>query len=57
MFPKLSPDWSAMTDKEFAKAIAQRHKEQRDLMTKPISEMNNDEMLSAIKAGWFDKKQ
>ncbi|EET46914.1 hypothetical protein [Thalassobium sp. R2A62] len=46
-----------MTDKEFAKAIAQRHKEQRDLMTKPISEMNNDEMLSAIKAGWFDKKQ
>lgn len=57
MFPKLSPDWSAMTDKEFAKAIAQRHKEQRDLMTKPISEMNNDEMLSAIKAGRFDKKQ
>ena len=56
MFPDFNKtDWSALTDKAFAKAIAQRSKQQHKVMTKPVADLTNDEMLKAIKAGRFDK--
>ena len=57
MFPKdNSLDWHKLTDKEFAKAIAQRTKKHHKVMTKPVSDLTNDEMLEAIKLGRFDKQ-
>ena len=56
MFPKdNSIDWHSLTDADFAKQIAIRKKAQRKLFEKPISQMNNEEMFAAIKAGRFDK--
>jgi hypothetical protein len=58
MFPKdKTIDWSSLTDKEFAKAIALRSKKHRKIMTKPVSDLTNDEMLEAIKLGRFDKQK
>jgi hypothetical protein len=58
MFPKNNEiDWSSLTDKEFAKAIALRSKKHRKIMTKPVSDLTNDEMLEAIKLGRFDKQK
>ena len=58
MLPKdNSLDWHKLTDKEFVKAIAQRTKKHRKIMTKPVSDLTNDEMLEAIKLGRFDKQQ
>lgn len=55
MFPKdNSIDWHSLTDEQFAKAIAARSKKHRKLLTKPISELTNDEMMEAIKLGRFD---
>ena len=57
MFPKVQEiDWSALTDKEFAKQIAIRRKAQRALLEKPIADLNNEEMMEAIRQGRFDKK-
>lgn len=56
MFPKdNSIDWHSLTDEQFAKAIAARSKKHRKLLTKPISELTNDEMMEAIKLSRFDK--
>ena len=56
MFPKQQEiDWNALTDKEFARQIALRKKQQDKLMTKPVSDLTNEEMMEAIKAGRFDK--
>ena len=58
MFPKdTTLDWHKLTDAEFVKAIAQRTKKHRKIMTKPVSDLTNDEMLEAIKLGRFDKQQ
>jgi hypothetical protein len=58
MFPKNNEiDWHKLTDKEFAKAIAQHTKKHRKIMTKPVSDLTNDEMLEAIKLGRFDKQK
>ena len=48
-------DWSALTDKEFAKQIAILTKARRKLFEKSVAELNNDEMMACIKAGRFDK--
>ena len=50
-------DWNALTDKEFAKQIAIRHKAQRALFDKPVADLSSDEMMEAIRQGRFDKKQ
>ena len=56
MFPKdNSIDWHSLTDEQFAKAIAARSKKHRKLLTKPISDLTNDEMLECIRLGRFDK--
>jgi hypothetical protein len=56
MFPKSEEiDWPALTDKEFARQIAMRRKAQRKLLDKPVADLNNEEMIEAIKAGRFDK--
>ena len=56
MFPKNDEiDWAALTDKEFARQIAIRQKAQRALLDKPVADLNNEEMIEAIKAGRFDK--
>ena len=58
MFPKNNEiDWSSLTDEAFAKAIAQRGKKHRKIMTKPVADLTNDEMVEAIKLGRFDKQQ
>ena len=57
MFPKSEEiDWAALTDKEFAKRIALLKKKQRALFDKPIADLNNEEMIEAIRQGRFDKK-
>ena len=56
MFPKdNSPDWHKLTDAEFAKALSERSKKFRRVLTKPISELTNDEMMECIRIGRFDK--
>ena len=58
MFPKVKDeiDWSALTDKEFAKRITLLKKKQRALFEKPVADLNNEEMMEAIRQGRFDKK-
>ena len=58
MFPKdNSIDWHSLTDREFAKAVSEKSKKHHEVLTKPIAELNNDEMMEAIKLGRFDKVQ
>ena len=58
LFPKTnSIDWNALTDAEFAKRIAVLKREQRAIFEKPVADLNNEEMMEAVKAGRFDKRQ
>ena len=49
-------DWHKLTDKDFAEALSDRSKKHRKVMTTPISELTNEQMMAAIKLGRFDKQ-